>query len=125
MIMFLCVFRLLEKFEAYEKDPNYFDYIQPVPLVPATHLLPSNPSIPTLLSAFPTLLPWRVPVTPPTPIVPLPRVSAALNDQGVGYECLALSLLSGYPNEVDLVFNVLTVLTFKNPSALPSTEVGK
>ncbi len=40
-----------------------------------------------------------------------------------GFDRLARSLLSGYPNEVDMVLNVLTVLAYKAPGALPTNEV--
>lgn len=116
--MCVLVFRLLEKFEAYENDPNYFDYLQPVTLAHNPHLLPNSPSTLSTL-----LFPWRSPATPPTPSVPSSYVPTSMKDRGVGYDRLARSLLSGYPNEVDLVFNVLTVMTFKGAGALPSSEV--
>ena len=37
---------------------------------------------------------------------------------------LTRSLLSGFPNEVDFTFNVITVMSFKSPSGFPLTEVG-
>jgi len=49
--------------------------------------------------------------------------SATPTRDKVGYDRLARSLLSGYPNEVDLVLNVLTVLAYKAPGALPTSEV--
>lgn len=62
-------------------------------------------------------------VTTTIPSATLPYVPVA-KEVGVGYDRLARSLLSGYPNEVDMIFNVLTILAFQGPGGLSSTEVG-
>lgn len=58
------------------------------------------------------------PAAPPTP-----SVSGQGKGQTEGYVRLTCSLLSGFPNEVDFAFNVLTILAFKSPAGFPLAEV--
>lgn len=111
--------RLLEKFQACERDSTYLEYLQqssplrlPDPL-PLTNLAPT--------------ISWRSLTTPTSSATTTPTVGAAVTNRDPGkidsYDRLTRSLLSGYPNEVDFVFNVLTIMTFKSPSSVPLMEV--
>ena len=44
---------------------------------------------------------------------------------GGGTECdkVVRSLISGFPNEVDFALNVLTIMSFNKPAALPVAKV--
>jgi len=126
--------RLLEKFEVYELDPDkYFSTIHVTPPPSGPAYLPLQhggvvvpklpiPSLPRVSFS---------PQTPPTvnhrqvssAVGSLLSSSATGTKDKTGFDRLSRSLLSGFPNEVDLVFNILTVLAYKAPGAIPMAEV--
>ena len=114
--------RLLEKYEACQKDPSYLAYLQSNSPLTQPPISASQPAPP-----LPSLT-WRLaPSTPPTGAPPTSTTAVGVGSQrevkGEGCGRLARSLLSGFPNEVDFAFNVFTIMSFKSPASFPLAEV--
>ena len=137
-------YRYLEKFEAYENDPNFANYFHTSTSLPAVKAPPTAPHPHPLSHSFtasdlhtvqpsPASQSWtqqNVPKATTTslstiPTFQRPSVPGDSVSVGGGKECdkLVRSLLSGFPNEVDFALNVLTMMSFDKPSALPITKV--
>ena len=127
--------RLLDKFEVYEQDPdNYFTSIHHTPQPPCHTYLPLQQHVGASVPKLPIPSLPRVNFnlqTPPTvsyrpvssTVGGMFSSSATGTRDKIGFDRLSRSLLSGFPNEVDLVFNILTVLAYKAPGAIPIAEV--
>jgi hypothetical protein len=113
-------YRLLEKFEACEKDPTYLAYLQSVA---SAQSRPAQP-VTSAPSPFTSAISWKSTANSTSVPVGGGVTSRRGQDQRLGYVRLTRSLLSGFPNEVDFAFNVLTVMAFKSPAGFTLTEVG-
>ena len=120
--LLMCGCRLLEKFEACEKDPSYLAFLQANSTLTRSTppLLPSStPPLPLYTHPAGT---WRN-LMPSPASRPMTTPTQQVEGSKGGYDRIIRSLLSGFPNEVDFSFNTLTIMLFKYPSTFPKPQV--